>query len=212
MRQQHQKSRSRGRGRKPQNPMSRNYESNGPDVKIRGNPGHIAEKYSTLARDALSNGDTVMAENYFQHAEHYNRIVAAAQAQKAEEQTANGRGPQPEFDGSDDDDNGDDQNDNMTASDTSRDDSDDSTQADAKPQKSGRGRRPRKPVEASLDQSGEKASEQGDEQPLPVKKRNGSASKGIARDGQPAAPVEAISEDAAMLPGSITGNLVGEES
>lgn len=85
MRQQHQKSRSRGRGRKPQNPMSRNYESNGPDVKIRGNPSHIAEKYSTLARDALSNGDRVIAENYLQHAEHYNRIVAAAQAQQAQQ-------------------------------------------------------------------------------------------------------------------------------
>jgi len=40
MRQSNQKSRSRGRGRKPQNPMSRNFESNGPDVKIRGNASH----------------------------------------------------------------------------------------------------------------------------------------------------------------------------
>jgi len=82
MRQSNQKSRSRGRGRKPQNPMSRNFESNGPDVKIRGNAGHIAEKYSTLARDALSNGDRVIAENYLQHAEHYNRIVAADKQSK----------------------------------------------------------------------------------------------------------------------------------
>jgi hypothetical protein len=42
---------------------------------------HIAEKYSSLARDAMSSGDTVAAENYFQHAEHYNRIIMAAQAQ-----------------------------------------------------------------------------------------------------------------------------------
>ncbi len=33
-----------------------------------------------LARDATSSGDRVMAENYLQHAEHYNRIIAAAQA------------------------------------------------------------------------------------------------------------------------------------
>jgi hypothetical protein len=74
----------RGRGnnnRKGPNPLSRNYESNGPDVKIRGNAQHIAEKYSTLARDAQSSGDRVMAENYLQHAEHYNRIILAAQAQ-----------------------------------------------------------------------------------------------------------------------------------
>ncbi len=73
--------RMRGRNRKGPNPMSRNYESNGPDVKIRGNASHIAEKYSTLARDALVSGDRVMAENYLQHAEHYNRIISAAQAQ-----------------------------------------------------------------------------------------------------------------------------------
>jgi len=44
---------------------------------------HIAEKYATLARDAMSSGDSVAAENYLQHAEHYNRIILAAQAQNA---------------------------------------------------------------------------------------------------------------------------------
>lgn len=67
--------------RKGPNPLTRNYESNGPDVKIRGSAMQIAEKYATLARDATSSGDRVMAENYLQHAEHYNRIIAAAQAQ-----------------------------------------------------------------------------------------------------------------------------------
>src|SRR4029079_13559008 len=72
----------RGRGgRKPQNPLARNYESNGPDVKIRGTAAHIAEKYMPLARDALASGDLVSAESYLQHAEHYNRIIMAAQAQ-----------------------------------------------------------------------------------------------------------------------------------
>jgi len=61
--------------RKNQNPLSRSYESNGPDVKIRGNPAHNAEKYMTLARDAQSAGDSVQAEAYYQHAEHYNRII-----------------------------------------------------------------------------------------------------------------------------------------
>ena len=82
---QNNKNRQRGRnnngGRKHVNPLSRNFESNGPDVKVRGNAAHVAEKYLQLARDAQSSGDPVLAENYLQHAEHYFRIVAAAQAQ-----------------------------------------------------------------------------------------------------------------------------------
>lgn len=57
------------------------YESSGPDVKIRGTASHIAEKYVQLARDAQSSGDPVAAENYYQHAEHYFRLIAAAQEQ-----------------------------------------------------------------------------------------------------------------------------------
>ncbi|MGB6768524.1 MAG: DUF4167 domain-containing protein [Methyloceanibacter sp.] len=81
MRQGQQNRRGRGRGRKPQNPLARNFESNGPDVKIRGTAAHIAEKYMSLARDALASGDLISAESYFQHAEHYNRIIMAAQSQ-----------------------------------------------------------------------------------------------------------------------------------
>ncbi|MCF4099508.1 DUF4167 domain-containing protein [Maritalea sp. P4.10X] len=79
--QQNKRSRGRGNGRKNVNPLSRNYESNGPDVKVRGNASHVAEKYVQLARDAQASGDSVMAENYLQHAEHYFRIIFAAQAQ-----------------------------------------------------------------------------------------------------------------------------------
>ena len=82
MRQGQQNRRGRGRsGRKPQNPLARNFESNGPDVKIRGTAAHVAEKYMSLARDALASGDLVAAESYLQHAEHYNRIIMAAQSQ-----------------------------------------------------------------------------------------------------------------------------------
>jgi len=77
--------------RKGPNPLTRNYESNGPDVKIRGSAQQIAEKYATLARDAQSSGDRVMAENYLQHAEHYNRIIAAAQAQMPIQNTQQNR-------------------------------------------------------------------------------------------------------------------------
>ena len=63
---------------------NRTYDSNGPEVKIRGSASHVYEKYLQLARDANSSGDRVMAENYLQHAEHYYRIVAATQAQMAQ--------------------------------------------------------------------------------------------------------------------------------
>jgi len=69
--------------RRGPNPLTRSYESNGPDVKIRGNAHHVAEKYLQLARDAHTGGDPVAAENYLQHAEHYFRLIAAAQAAQA---------------------------------------------------------------------------------------------------------------------------------
>jgi Domain of unknown function (DUF4167) len=78
---QNKRMRGRNNHRKSHNPMARVYESNGPDVKIRGNPAHIAEKYMQLARDAQSSGDPIAAENYYQHAEHYYRVIAAAQEQ-----------------------------------------------------------------------------------------------------------------------------------
>ena len=75
--------------RRGQNPMTRVFELNGPDIKIRGTASHVAEKYVQLARDARSSGDPVAAENYYQHAEHYFRIIAAAQEQFRQNQ------PQP---------------------------------------------------------------------------------------------------------------------
>jgi hypothetical protein len=76
-----QSKRMRGRNRKSQNPLTRVYESNGPDLKVRGTASHIADKYIQLARDAQASGDPVAAENYYQHAEHYLRLIAAAQEQ-----------------------------------------------------------------------------------------------------------------------------------
>lgn len=74
----HKRPRNRGNlGRKPSNNRNQTFDSNGPSVRIRGNAFQVHEKYLTLARDAYSSGDRVMAENYFQHAEHYYRIVNA---------------------------------------------------------------------------------------------------------------------------------------
>src|SRR4029079_14467761 len=65
----------------PQNAVCRYYESNGPNVKLRGTAAQIAEKYLSLARDALASADMVAAESYFQHAEHYTRAIRAPQSQ-----------------------------------------------------------------------------------------------------------------------------------
>jgi hypothetical protein len=93
----------RGRNRKGPNPLSRSYESNGPDVKVRGTAAHIAEKYVQLARDAHSSGDPVSAESYLQHAEHYYRLLMAAQqAQPQPSYQQNGNfQPRPEVESDD---------------------------------------------------------------------------------------------------------------
>ncbi len=51
------------------------YDSNGPDVRIRGTAYQICEKYMALAKDAASVGDRIVSESYLQHAEHYQRII-----------------------------------------------------------------------------------------------------------------------------------------
>lgn len=80
MRQGPHTKRGRGRGgnRRTGTPnRNHTFDSNGPDVRIRGNAHQVHEKYMNLARDASTSGDRVLAESYFQHAEHYYRILSA---------------------------------------------------------------------------------------------------------------------------------------
>lgn len=70
-----QRNRNSGGGRRNNQQRARVYDSNGPDVRIRGTAHQVAEKYLSLAKDATSAGDVIVAENYFQHAEHYIRII-----------------------------------------------------------------------------------------------------------------------------------------
>ena len=82
MRQGPHNKRGRGRGgnnnRRSGTPnRNQTFDSNGPDVRIRGNANQVHEKYLNLARDAAQNGDRVLAESFFQHAEHYFRIISA---------------------------------------------------------------------------------------------------------------------------------------
>ena len=88
MRQGQNKNRMRGRGngRKGGNPRNQSFESNGPDVKVRGNAQQVVEKYLTLARDASSAGDRINAESYYQFAEHYYRVMNAANEQQRQQQ------------------------------------------------------------------------------------------------------------------------------
>ncbi len=100
MRQGQQNRRGRGRNRKNQNPLTRSFESNGPDVKIRGTPAHIAEKYISYARDSLASGDPVLAENYLQHAEHYNRIIMSYREQVSHQANDSANGGRARSNGS----------------------------------------------------------------------------------------------------------------
>lgn len=72
------RARSRGQGRK--NPKNQTYESNHPEIKVRGTAQQVFDKYMALARDASSAGDRITAESYFQFAEHYFRIISANNA------------------------------------------------------------------------------------------------------------------------------------
>ena len=73
-------------------PLNRNhvFDSNGPDVRVRGTSQQLFEKYLQLGRDATSSGDRVTAESYFQHAEHYFRILNAMN-QAAQQNQQNGQ-------------------------------------------------------------------------------------------------------------------------
>lgn len=68
------RSRNRGNGSRKNN-KTQVFDSNGPDVRIRGTAYQVCEKYLALAKDANATGDKIMAENFLQHAEHYQRLI-----------------------------------------------------------------------------------------------------------------------------------------
>lgn len=68
---------NRSNNRRGGQQRSQVFDSNGPDVRIRGTAFQVAEKYEALAKDAASAGDTILAESYLQHAEHYLRVIAS---------------------------------------------------------------------------------------------------------------------------------------
>jgi hypothetical protein len=80
-------------------PLNRNhvFDSNGPDVRVRGTAQQLFEKYLQLGRDATSSGDRVMAEGYFQHAEHYFRVLNAINQAAQQNQQQNQHGQRRQF-------------------------------------------------------------------------------------------------------------------
>ena len=61
----------------PNRPPNRNqiFDSSGPDVRVRGNANQVFDKYQSLAREAASSGDRILAEAYYQYADHYFRVI-----------------------------------------------------------------------------------------------------------------------------------------
>ena len=101
------RARGRGntRGRQQSNIRNQQMDSNGPAGRLRGTPQQILDRYSALARDASSSGDMVLAENLWQHAEHYARMLSAAQPQQQQQAAGanghrygNGRDDEIDFD------------------------------------------------------------------------------------------------------------------
>ncbi|MCB1423047.1 MAG: DUF4167 domain-containing protein [Nitratireductor sp.] len=216
--QQNNKNRMRGRGRnKPSNSLNRNYESNGPDVKIRGNAAHIAEKYSTLARDAQSSGDSVIAENYLQHAEHYNRIVLAAQAQREEAQANRarhndaGQDDQPDV-------NDDDRAETNAAGNREESGDDGDVRQASRRGRNGRAPRQREDADGNEDSAMEADAEEASESM--AAEANGDAGNGDEAPRKPARtrrttrskpqPSGGMTEDAASLPQGLLGNDAGQ--
>lgn len=75
--QRRQRGRNNGGGKQKFPSRNQSFDSNGPDVRVRGTAHQIYEKYMALAREATTSGDRILAESYYQYAEHYFRVIAA---------------------------------------------------------------------------------------------------------------------------------------
>ena len=60
---------------------SENFQRKSPGRNNHNAP-KLIEKYNNLAREALSSGDKILSENYFQHADHFTRVLNEREIQK----------------------------------------------------------------------------------------------------------------------------------
>lgn len=94
-----------GRNNRPRNNKYRSGGGGGDYQSLAKQKKHALtqkEKYLNMARDALSNGDRVEAEYYYQHVEHYSRVVGdimAREPQPEPRQDADGEAQDSEMDG-----------------------------------------------------------------------------------------------------------------
>ena len=72
------RSRGNNNGKRHIPVRNQTFESSGPDGKIRGTAQQVLDRYLVLGRDANSAGDPITAESFYQHAEHYFRLLRAA--------------------------------------------------------------------------------------------------------------------------------------
>ena len=75
--------------RRNNNSQKGNPYENNKDSKIKGNAIQVHEKYQSLARDAITAGDIIKAEYYFQHAEHYHRVHKLSQNNQIDKKQKN---------------------------------------------------------------------------------------------------------------------------
>ena len=95
MRQNGKNNRHRGRSRRGGGgQINRNttLDSNGPDVRLRGNAFQLYEKYVSLGNDASAAGERISAEAYYQHADHYFRVHSAVTSASEERRGQNSNG------------------------------------------------------------------------------------------------------------------------
>jgi hypothetical protein len=81
--------RGRNNGKRNQNPRGSNIDGGGNDGKIRGSAQQVLDKYLTLARDASAAGDRIAAEGFFQHADHYQRVLNPDSGKPSNQQNHN---------------------------------------------------------------------------------------------------------------------------
>ena len=66
------------------------------------NASKLIEKYNNLAREALSTGDKILSENYFQHADHFTRVLSEREIQKKQLDNKSFKNSEQSFSKSDD--------------------------------------------------------------------------------------------------------------
>lgn len=192
MRPSQKSGRSRGKNNNRNRPVghspNRVYESAGPEGKVRGTPQQVIDKYLSLARDAQLSGDRVTAENFLQHAEHYSRLLLAAQEASGQDRRDQnqqfGGGEQPNVGGSD---NSDDKRSGNQNNNRNNNQNQQQPQPQPQPEPQKPAPAPAAAEEAAKPEAAPEAKPETEEQPKPTRRRRSPAKPKAApaEDDQP---------------------------